>query len=103
MGKSLSELPPTSSCIHGHLRRCHYVVRLSTNLLIGREIIMDPTRYGWKRIGDVLFANKSFVLIPKEYFITCSCKACTKNCACRTLDVSCTEFCKCNENCKNPF
>ena len=30
---SILDLPPTSSSVHGHLERCHYVVRQQTLLL----------------------------------------------------------------------
>ena len=39
-----------------------------------------------------------------ESATVCGFKACTKNVfVVITLEVSCTEFCKCNENCKKPF
>ena len=103
MGKSLAELPPTSNSLRGHLLRCHYVIRLSKNLLIGSHSFIDATKYGWERVGSVLFPDKSLSKMPREYSITCGCKACTRNCVCRSVEVSCTEFCKCSESCKNPF
>ena len=56
--KSLAELPPSSSCINGHLLRCHYFVRLLANLLIGRGTTIEVISYGWQRIESVLYPDK---------------------------------------------
>ena len=101
MGKPLAELPPTSSCLHGHLLRSHYFIRLSTNLLIRNNVSIEPSFYGWSRTGSVLFPDKHLSNMPHEYYVTCGCSGCTRNCSCRAMDASCTEYCKCGDNCKN--
>ena len=101
LGKSLAELPPSSSCINGHLLRCHNFVRLLANLLTGRGTAMEVTSYGWQRIESVLYPDKCLLFMPREYHTTCKCSACTRNCGCRSLQILCTEYCKCGDNCKS--
>ena len=101
MGNSLSELPPPSSSLHGHLLRLHYLISLSTSLLIGNTMSIDACSYGWERTGSVLFPSKYLLNMPHEYYITCGRSGCTRNCGCPSMDVSCTEYCKRGDNCKN--
>ena len=100
-GKSLHQLPPTSESINGHLLRSHYMVQLCTNLIDYRQFLLNPRDYGWKQEGSVLFPGKCLKLMPDEYYTTCSCVACARNCGCRFKDVQCTEYCRCGDRCNN--
>ena len=100
MGKSLAELPPILSSLHGHLLLSPYFIFLSTSLLIGNTVSIDACSYGWEWMGSVFFPSK-YLNMPHEYYITCGCIGCTRNCGCRSVNVSCTEYCKCSNNCKS--
>ena len=82
MGKSLAEPSPTSGSLHGHLLCLHYFMFLSTNFLIGGTLSIDACSYRWERISSVLFPNKYLLNMPHEYYITCGCCGCTRNCGC---------------------
>ena len=43
----ISSLLPTSRMLHGHLLRCHYIVRTCQNLLSDSATNLLPERYGW--------------------------------------------------------
>jgi hypothetical protein len=45
--KTISSLLPTSRILHGHLLRCHYIVRTCQNLLSDSATNLLPERYGW--------------------------------------------------------
>ena len=100
-GKSLGELPPSSSSIAGHLRRCHYVVRMSLDFLRGDNEMMNPLMYGWEEIDSTFSAEKCYLPLPDEYIVTCGCKSgkCRGRCTCRKMDASCTEHCRCDRKC----
>ena len=99
--RSLTELPPTSDCLQGHLLRCHYVIRLCTTLLESDKFTIQPISFGWIKKGSVLCADKCFSSMPADYFVTCGCSTCVRNCRCRMKDVQCTEYCKCGDRCNN--
>ena len=77
------------------------VTQLSANLLMGTDVSIDATSYGWERIGSVLFPDKCLSNMPHEYYVTCGCSGCTINCGCRSMETLCAEYCKCGESCKN--
>ena len=43
--KTLNELPPTSSTIHGQLLWSHYFVYLSSNILVSCSETLKPAKY----------------------------------------------------------
>ena len=92
MGKSLTELPPTSSSLHGKLLCSHYFIFLSINLLIGNIVSIDACLNGWEQTGFVLLPSKHLLNMPYGYYITCGCSGCTRNHGCRSIDVLCTAF-----------
>ena len=96
----LLNLPPTSSSIHGHLKRCHYVIR-SIKLLLD-DFCERPQDHGWAEIDGYLIPNKYLVPMPLHYTVRCGCKSrCTGRCRCAKLLAICTEFCGCKGNCQN--
>ena len=99
----IQDLPPSSECLLGHLRRCHYFIRLCITLLKPDLLCRKPTSFGWMCQGSTLYPVKYFLQMPTDYFITCGCTACTRKCSWRYSDVECTEYCKCGENCHNIF
>ena len=101
MGKSLVEPSPTLGLLHGHLLCLHYFMFLSTNLLIGSTVSIDVCSCRLERISSVLFPNKYLLNMPHEYYITCGCSGCPGNPGCCSMDILCTEYCKCANNCKN--
>ena len=65
---TLVDLPPTSSSIHGHLERCHYVIRQYISLL-DRHFDGNPCHYGWFEESGVLLPDKRFSPLPKFYTV----------------------------------
>ena len=57
--KKLSDLPPTSFAIQGHLLRPHFFVNLRLNLLEPLKRVLSPLNYGWMQL------NRMFV--PEKY------------------------------------
>ena len=81
--KTLNELPPTSSTIHGQLLWSHYFVYLSSNILVSCSETLKPAKYEWIIENELLFPTKNFAL-PSDHTTKCRCKKrCVKNCWCR--------------------
>ena len=96
-GKSINNLPPTSSSLKGHLLRCHYFANMCLSLLNFRDFNLLPTNYGWSYLNGMLTADKNLSIMPAEFLTKCGCKkSCTKNCGCERRGMTC----KC-ENCEN--
>ena len=100
--KGLSELPPTSYSLHGHLLRCHYFVNFCLSLeqsdIHQNNLIPSPLNFGWKRVNGILLPQKYLRNMPSHYVNRCSCKkGCTKICGCKPEQ--CTEYCKCQDCC----
>ena len=94
--KPISELPPTSHSIEGHLMHCYYIINTSINLLESFQLL-DPRNYGWKETHNGFLPERFELPLPDNYFITCGCvEGCTLRCVCNKRDVYCTEFCKCS-------
>ena len=102
--KGLSELPPTSYSLYGHLLRSHYFVNFcltfEQSLLHQNKSIHSPLNFGSsKSVNGILLPNKYLRIMPIQYVTRCSCKkACTKVCGCKPEH--CTEYCKC-QGCDN--
>ena len=96
----LFDLPPTSSAILGHLKRCHYVVRY--NKLLLNSYSERPQDHGWTEIDGFLIPDKHLMPMLLHYTVRCGCKSrCTGRCRCSKMDTICTEFCSCKGNCQN--
>ena len=100
-GKSLTELPPSSLAIHGHLLRCKYAYKLASSLLDSDQFFLKPIEYGWQDLNSVLFPEKLQRVLPKEYMTVSGCqKGCTGRCKYKKSEFgTCTDFCKCNNSC----
>ena len=61
--KGLSELPPTSYSLHGHLLRSHYFVNFCLSLeqsdIHQNNLIPLPLNFGWKRVNGILLPQKN--------------------------------------------
>ena len=60
--KTLNELPPTSSTIHGHLLQSHYFVYLSSHILNGCRKMFEPAKYEWIIENGLLVPTKNFAV-----------------------------------------
>ena len=66
------------------------------NILSEARFSLDPKCFGWKKVDGILIPDKRELYMPPEYIAACGRCKCIKN------DVSCTEFCKCQDiNCGN--
>ena len=101
-GKSLNELPPTSSVICGHIRRCFFVIRNAITLL-ETNVTMDPQDFGWTNVSGVLVPERFLRHLPADILVLCQCTGkCNSRCKCRSSDSNCVHFChKGNEICEN--
>ena len=92
---SILDLPPTSSSVHGHLERCHYVVRQQT-LLLDELFDKNPRHHGWRDDDGLLVPEKHLAIISRYYTVRCGCKMrCSNRCSCIQEGALCTEFCGC--------
>ena len=93
--KTITQLPPTSHMLHGHLLRSHYFVWIHSNLLETDENQLDPKNFGWKSINYILLPDEYTLSLPDAYSVTCGCKKqCGGRCSCKKSNILCTEFCK---------
>ena len=100
--KSMSELPPSSASLHGHLLRSFYFVRVNASLLQSPDKKLNPSQFGWQQIDSILVPEKLMIDMPDEYTTTCGFKKlCNVRCKCQKLNVSCTEYCQCDGKCTN--
>ena len=100
--KSLSELPPSSNMVHGHIRRSEYVYHLSNTLLNFDEFILNYLDYGWEEKDSVIYPERCNQPIPNDFLKVCACqKGCKGRCGCKKFDPwstvprVCSEFCSC--------
>jgi hypothetical protein len=99
--KTLSDLPPTSSTIEGHLLRSHYFISVCLGLLDITKENPQPLNYGWRLSNGLLVPEQRLLPMPVQFTITCGCsKGCKKGCSCRKQEELCTEYCKC-QSCEN--
>ena len=102
--KSITELPSTSKSSYGHLQRCHYLIKLCSNLLNSNRKNMNPISYGWIKDNTMLVPDKCHSQLPDRFIVTSGSKiGCTSgNCSCKLQEVWRTEYCKCFKyDCKN--
>lgn len=102
-GKSLNELPPTSSAIRGHIQRSFFVIRNAITLLDEHYGSLDPKDFGWTSDSGVLVPEKLLHPIPPDILVLCQCSGkCDRRCKCRSNASDCVPFChKGNEVCVN--
>ena len=101
---TLTDLPPTSRSIRGHLLRSHYLVSLRLNLLDLKKHTLQPLNYGRYERSGMLLPEKFRCILPERYTITCACcKGCHGGSGCRRKKELCTDYCSCQEerNCEN--
>ena len=72
----LSELPPTSHSIRGHILRAFYLVRRCICLLDNVYPKMEPCNFGWQNVDDVLRPSKFLKFLPEDILLVCRCKIC---------------------------
>ncbi len=84
VASALDDLPPTSSAIHGHIKRYFYVIRGAVTLL-DNHCELDPTDFGWDNVEGSLKPTKCLKPLPAQLLTTCKCggKCDTKRCATR--------------------
>ena len=73
--KTISELPPTSASLMGHMLRSHYFVYIHRILYHPQKFInLDAMNYGWERDNGLLTPAKFYNRLPVEYTVACGCK-----------------------------
>lgn len=99
----MDHLPPTSSSIHGHIRRSLFLIRENINLLNTSWISDDPRANGWIEDDGMLLPDKCLHKLSDELLVTCGCSRCgDERCKCKKAKLLCTEFCRCGrDQCKN--
>lgn len=99
----LTDLPPTSYSIQGHIKRAFYIIRNCLNVLNPTYVEKDPCSFGWEEVNGVLKPVNFLNRLPSELTRVCSCKTCaTKRCPCRNALLICSTYCKCTvQDCKN--
>ena len=93
--KSLNSLPPTSSVIHGHIKRAYYVIKKVIHLLKDPNLTLDPFNYGWINDNDMFVPEKCLNPLPQELTIICKCTGkCSSNaCSCKKSFQKCVIYC----------
>lgn len=92
--KGLDGLPPTSSVVRGHLKRCFYVLRNALTLL-GNPSNLDPTDYCWFEQDGTFLPEKCMKEFSETLLKLCTCggKCETKKCSCMKLGMKCVVYC----------
>ena len=108
--KSMSHqnLPPTSNGLLPHIKRSFYNTFNIIHALDASPVTLNPVDYGFVQDGDILTPETAWNTLDSRWTVICNCRACTKStCACRTAEISCTNFCRCKiaptNICKNPL
>ena len=104
--KSINVLPPTSSVIHGHIKRAFYSVRKVLCLLdvSVTHPAPDPTNYGWVKDNDTLLLDECLKPLPQRMLVVCKCTGMcgSTRCKCKKAGVKCVIFCHKQEStCQN--
>ena len=96
-GKALTDLPPTSSAICGHIRWCFCVIRNAITLLETHQHDLLPQNFGWTIEGSVMIPTASIQTIPPELLVCClCCGGCEiRKCKCKANGhiIICVLFC----------
>ena len=98
LGKNLSltELPPTSSSIFGHILRSDFIFHQYLNLFNATKKF-KVQEFGWIEADDGCFIpDKCLSPIPCYFTTKCWCKkGCFRLCQCSFADIKCTNFSAC--------
>lgn len=101
-----NKLPPCKDSLQKHVQRACYQAYIWKKALDSKPNIPSPDGNGWAMIQGELTIDW-FDLLPAPAalleFLTCSCKTkCqTGRCTCFSNRLSCTQLCKCGEDCTN--
>ena len=104
---SMLDLPPTSTGIKLHIRRAFFAAKIIATALDSPIPQFNPRDYGFVEVEKRLLPSKEWFTLPDSVTIVCSCGKCARcSCSCRSMEVKCVEFCKCQRgdpaDCKNP-
>ncbi|MES9880567.1 MAG: hypothetical protein ABW185_06755 [Sedimenticola sp.] len=89
---AMTNMPPTSSVVRGHITRSYYVIRG----VVGREgCRLDCCQYGWESNGGTLKPSKCMKPLPTNMLSTCKCSGMcdTMRCQCKKSGVKCVIYC----------
>ena len=92
----LNELPPTSSCIRGHIRRGAFLVHEACTLISNPpQSEEDYFNHGWGTKSGVVVPLKFCKPLPQDILGLCGCQSTctTKQCKCVQTDRKCSLFC----------
>ena len=92
----LTDLPPTSGKISGHIERSYYATVMLTQLCRVDSAPVDPRNYGYdSHEDDILWPTIMEMELPTLFTLTCTYKGCkTKRCSCQIVGLACSQFCK---------
>ena len=78
----MTNIPPTSSVIRGHIRRAFYVARKVVDHTAND---LDCCQFGWENAGGGLKPSKCMNPLPPDIMITCKCtgKCESRRCICK--------------------
>ena len=100
----LEKIVPTSAKIRLHILRAYYQTYMWISAPYVSKCEIDPTHYGYELQIDILVPaitnNKS---MPPDFPSPCNCLKCARAtiCPCRSRNISCCVFCKCENSCIN--
>ena len=102
----IERLPPTTGALHAHIQRAHIQAHIwgqCDTLLINQ---LNPLSNGYYIENDTLTPLKSITpMAPKELiemnFCKCKTGCSTGRCSCRQRGFSCTDICRCGDDCEN--
>ena len=102
----LEKFLPTSNTIRLHIQCAYLQSHLWYQAPFNESIDIDIELYGYVREEDDLHPIISDVQeIPDTFPLPCRCKKCAHGnvCPCRSKNIPCCKYCKCQADCKNPL
>ena len=105
----LEKLPPTSETIRLHIKRAFFQAFLWYYSPVQSSLFLRPEDYGYYLFEEEFLLPRvtSENNLPCDLIMPCNCLKCARQnvCACRSYELPCIPFCKCQPNttCKNPF
>lgn len=102
----VSKLPPTQAALKYRIFRCHYVCTVLKKCDTPIQDLRDPQGFGWEAKGNSLVPILTDDLPAPVGLVElsmCGCKGvCDSNrCCCFKNKLTCTDMCKCSEDCCN--
>ena len=100
------KLPPTQAALKYRVFRCHYIALVLKSCSKSIRQLPDPTGYGWE-LKDAQMVPIMMDELPAAIGLIelsmCSCKGIcdTNRCLCYKNNLTCTEMCKCSDECIN--